>query len=91
MAQPLTYLLDTNIWLERLLDQERASEVKQLLEMIPSDRLLITDFSNKSWCYSKLHDRLVYLPRCRAGPGTCQRSMGVSRHACTRRRVVREP
>ena len=32
MAQPLTYLLDTNIWLELLLDQDRAGEVKQLLE-----------------------------------------------------------
>ncbi len=45
MAQPLTYLLDTNVWLERLLDQDRADEVKQLLETVPSDRLLITDFS----------------------------------------------
>ncbi len=45
MAQPLTYLLDTNIWLERLLEQERAEEVKQLLETVPSGRLLITDFS----------------------------------------------
>ncbi|MGB3683822.1 MAG: PIN domain-containing protein [Rubrobacteraceae bacterium] len=45
MAQPLTYLLDTNVWLERLLDQERADEVRQLLEALPSDRLLITDFS----------------------------------------------
>ena len=45
MAQSLTYLLDTNVWLERLLDQERAEEVKQLLETVSSDRLLITDFS----------------------------------------------
>ena len=45
MAQPLTYLLDTNVWLERLLDQDRADEVRQLLETVPSDRLLITDFS----------------------------------------------
>lgn len=45
MARPLTYLLDTNVWLERLLDQDRADEVKQLLETVPSDRLLITDFS----------------------------------------------
>lgn len=45
MAQPLIYLLDTNIWLERLLEQERAEEVKQLLEKVSSDRLLITDFS----------------------------------------------
>ena len=45
MARPLNYLLDTNVWLERLLDQDRADEVKQLLETVPSDRLLITDFS----------------------------------------------
>lgn len=45
MAQQLTYLLDTNIWLERLLDQDRADELKQLLETVPSDSLLITDFS----------------------------------------------
>lgn len=39
------YLLDTNIWLERLLEQERAEEVGQLLERLSSDELLITDFS----------------------------------------------
>ncbi|CAN5682280.1 type II toxin-antitoxin system VapC family toxin [soil metagenome] len=45
MAQSLTYLLDTNIWLERLLDQDRADEVKRLLDAVPSGRLIITDFS----------------------------------------------
>lgn len=45
MARPLTYLLDTNIWLERLLDQDRAGEVRRLLDEVPSNRLLITDFS----------------------------------------------
>jgi len=39
------YLIDTNIWLERLLDQERSSEVKSLLDRTPSERLFITDFS----------------------------------------------
>jgi predicted nucleic acid-binding protein len=39
------YLLDTNIWLERLLDQDRADEVRQLLDKVPSDQLLISDFS----------------------------------------------
>ena len=34
------YLLDTNIWLERLLDQDRADEVRQLLDKVPSDQLL---------------------------------------------------
>jgi predicted nucleic acid-binding protein len=39
------YLIDTNVWLERLLDQERASEVKSFLDQTPSERLFITDFS----------------------------------------------
>jgi hypothetical protein len=39
------YLVDTNIWLERLLEQERSEEVRQFLERISTDHLLITDFS----------------------------------------------
>jgi len=39
------YLLDTNIWLERLLNQERSEEVGEFLSQIPSDLLGITDFS----------------------------------------------
>lgn len=39
------YLLDTNIWLERMLDQARSEEVKRLLDQVPSDQLLVTDFS----------------------------------------------
>ena len=39
------YLLDTNVWLERMLDQARSEEVGQLLDQVPSDRLFITDFS----------------------------------------------
>jgi len=39
------YLLDTNIWLERMLEQARSEEVRRLLDQVPSDRLLITDFS----------------------------------------------
>jgi len=39
------YLLDTNIWLERMLDQARSEEVGQLLDQVPSDRLYMTDFS----------------------------------------------
>lgn len=45
MAKQIGYLLDTNIWLERLLDQERAHEVGQLLDKVPSNQLMITDFS----------------------------------------------
>jgi predicted nucleic acid-binding protein len=39
------YLVDTNIWLERLLEQDRSDEVRQFLDRIPTDQLLITDFS----------------------------------------------
>ncbi len=39
------YLVDTNIWLERLLDQERSTEVGQFLSQIPAEQLLISDFT----------------------------------------------
>jgi predicted nucleic acid-binding protein len=39
------YLVDTNIWLERLLDQDRSEEVGQFLDRVATERLFITDFS----------------------------------------------
>ena len=39
------YLVDTNVWLERLLDQARSAEVGQFLDSIPSEQLFITDFA----------------------------------------------
>lgn len=39
------YLIDTNIWIERLLDQERSEEVGRFLGSMPSNLLFITDFS----------------------------------------------
>lgn len=39
------YLVDTNVWLERLLAQERAEEVGRFLGEVPSGRLCITDFA----------------------------------------------
>jgi predicted nucleic acid-binding protein len=51
------YLVDTNIWLERLLDQNRSDEVRQFLDRITSGQLLITDFS--------LHSIGVILTRLR--------------------------
>lgn len=39
------FLIDTNIWLERLLNQERSTEVDEFLSVVPSDYLFITDFS----------------------------------------------
>ena len=38
-------LLDTNIWLERLLNQERSREVGDYLTIPASDQIRITDFS----------------------------------------------
>ena len=39
------YLLDTNIWLERLLEQTRSAEVEQFLNQILSEKIFITDFT----------------------------------------------
>jgi predicted nucleic acid-binding protein len=41
----MMYLLDTNIWLERLLDQARADEVRRLLAIVSSEQLLLSHFS----------------------------------------------
>lgn len=41
----MRYLLDTNIWLARLLDQEHSEEVGQLLAALPSDRMAMSDFT----------------------------------------------
>jgi predicted nucleic acid-binding protein len=37
--------VDTNVWLERLLDRERSAEVGDFLDRLPSERLFITDFA----------------------------------------------
>ena len=39
------YLVDTNVWLERMLDQERAQEVGEFLALVPAEDLLMSDFS----------------------------------------------
>ncbi len=39
------YLVDTNVWLERLLDQEQSDQVGRFLDQAQSGSLLITDFS----------------------------------------------
>jgi predicted nucleic acid-binding protein len=39
------YLVDTNIWLERLLDQDKSESVRKFLDIVPSERLFISDFS----------------------------------------------
>ena len=42
------YLADTNIFLEALLEQERANEVQEFLQSIDLDTIFITDFSLNS-------------------------------------------
>jgi len=44
------YLVDTNVWLERLLGQEKSDEVGEFLDQVPSNRLSITDFAFHSIC-----------------------------------------
>ena len=39
------YLVDTNIWLERLLGQAKSDEVGLFLEQTPTNELFITDFA----------------------------------------------
>jgi uncharacterized protein len=45
------YLVDTNIWLERLLDQDRSEEVGDFLQRVSNDRL----FSPTSRCTPSGH------------------------------------
>ena len=52
------YLLDTNIWLERLLGQPNSATVGQFLEAVPVDELLMSDFT--------LHSLGVILPHVSA-------------------------
>ena len=40
-------LVDTNVWLERLLDQEKSDEVGRFLDAISSEQLFITDFARQ--------------------------------------------
>lgn len=39
------YLLDTNIWLERLLGQEESESVGQLLTLLPTSEMIMSDFT----------------------------------------------
>ena len=42
------YLVDTNVWIERLLDQSRSGEVGAFLGRTSADQLSITDFAYHS-------------------------------------------
>jgi len=39
------YLVDTNVWLERLLDQEKSVIASKFFDLVPTDSLFVSDFS----------------------------------------------
>lgn len=39
------YLVDANVWLERLLEQERFDEVRRFLDSTETSKIFLTDFS----------------------------------------------
>ncbi len=45
METKVKYLVDTNVWLERLLDQEKSTIVESFLEITPTQQLFISDFA----------------------------------------------
>jgi hypothetical protein len=57
------YLLDTNIWLERLLGQTHSEDVGQLLDTLPTEELVMTDFTLHSLgvILNRLGQRVVFV------------------------------
>ena len=45
METKVRYLVDTNIWLESLLGQERSDSVSEFLDTVPLDQIFISDFA----------------------------------------------
>lgn len=45
METKVRYLVDTNVWLERLLDQEKSIIASKFFDLIPTDSLFVSDFS----------------------------------------------
>ena len=45
METKVRYLVDTNVWLERLLDQEKSVMAAKFFDLIPTDSLFVSDFS----------------------------------------------
>ena len=45
MERQLVFLLDTNIWLERLLGQRQADIVGELLNTLSTSEMCMTDFT----------------------------------------------
>jgi predicted nucleic acid-binding protein len=45
LAAKVRYLVDTNIWLERLLNQDKSEVVSEFLNIIPPAQLFVSDFA----------------------------------------------
>ncbi len=45
METKVKYLIDTNIWLERLLDQDKSDIVSQFLDTVPLNQIFLSDFT----------------------------------------------
>lgn len=45
METKIRYLVDTNVWLECLLNQEKSAIAARFFDQIPTDKLLVSDFS----------------------------------------------
>lgn len=45
METKIRYLVDTNVWLERLLDQEKSAVASKFFDLITTDLLFVSDFS----------------------------------------------
>ena len=45
MVGRLVYLIDTNVWLELILDQDKAEEVRNFFQSVDHKHLAITEFS----------------------------------------------
>ena len=48
METKVRYLVDTNVWLERLLGQEKSIIASKFFDLIPTDSLFVSDFSMHS-------------------------------------------
>lgn len=45
METNVRYLVDTNVWLERLLDQNKSLIASRFFDLIPTEQLFVSDFS----------------------------------------------
>lgn len=45
METKIGYLVDTNVWLELLLDQQKSEITSRFFDLIPTNELFVSDFS----------------------------------------------